>query len=99
SFAFAGLWEHWQDASGTEINSCTIVTTSANELMESIHDRMPVILHPQDRDRWLDPDASSSDLQELLRPYESDQMQHYPVSLEVNNPKHDSPACIEPVAA
>lgn len=98
-FAFAGLWEHWQDTSGTEINSCTIVTTSPNELMAEIHDRMPVILHAEDYDRWLDPDANSSELQSLLRPYEADRMQHYPVSLEVNNPKHDSPTCIEPVAA
>lgn len=98
-FAFAGLWEHWQDGNGTEINSCTIVTTSPNELMAEIHDRMPVILHAEDYDRWLDANSNSSDLQPLLRPFEADRMQHYPVSLEVNNPKHDSPVCIEPIAA
>lgn len=98
-FAFAGLWEHWQNAAGDEIESCTIVTTDPNDLMQSIHDRMPVILHPQDYDRWLDPATESSRLLELLRPFEANEMQHYPVSLEVNNPRHDSPNCIQPVAA
>ena len=98
-FAFAGLWEHWQNAAGDEIESCTIVTTDPNDLMQSIHDRMPVILHPQDYDRWLDPATDSSRLLELLRPFEANEMQHYPVSLEVNNPRHDSPNCIQPVAA
>ena len=54
-FAFAGLWEHWKGANGTKIESCTIITTEANELLGEIHDRMPVILPEQDYDRWLDP--------------------------------------------
>lgn len=97
-FAFAGLWEHWQGADGSEITSCTILTTEANELMHSLHDRMPVILEPQEYDRWLDPTFQDPVvLQSLLRPYASDQMTSYAVSPRVNSPKYDYPGCIEPL--
>jgi putative SOS response-associated peptidase YedK len=101
-FAFAGLWEHWQSADGSEIESCTIITTAANSLMRSIHDRMPVILQPQDYQHWLDPLEQKGDrLQSLLRPYEPSSdlaaLIAYPVSVTVNNPRHDSPDCIEPI--
>jgi putative SOS response-associated peptidase YedK len=97
-FAFAGLWEHWQGADGSEIISCTILTTEANELMHPLHDRMPVILDPQAYDRWLDPTFQDpAALQPLLRPYESGQMTSYAVSPRMNSPKYDDPDCIEPL--
>jgi putative SOS response-associated peptidase YedK len=98
-FAFAGLWEVWHSPDGSEIPSCTIITTEPNSLMASIHNRMPVIL-PRDRyAEWLDPAERPADaLQGLLRPYRPDEMEAYPVSTLVNNPRHDAPECIERVA-
>lgn len=99
-FAFAGLWEHWEGAEGEVIDSCTIVTTEANELMHPIHDRMPVILAPKDYDLWLDPKAQKSDLlQPLLHPYSSQEMTAYPVSTQVNKPSNDCPECIKSLEA
>lgn len=94
-FAFAGLWERWQAHDGNTLETGTIITTEANSLMASVHDRMPVILPPETYDRWLDPGAT--DLQPLLRPYASDAMTLYPVSLTVNSPSHDTPDCIQPI--
>src|SRR6476469_2163807 len=69
-FAFAGLWEHWQSPEGDPIDSCTILTTQANELLAQIHDRMPVILPPDRYDLWLDPTMRQPEpLQSLLQPY------------------------------
>lgn len=97
-FAFAGLWEHWQSSEGDTIDSCTILTTEANDLMRSIHDRMPVILDPQDYDLWLDPSVQKPDLlQPLLRPYSSEAMSSYPVNPRVNSAKYDDPSCIQPL--
>jgi len=98
-FGFAGLWEHWQGPNGDEIESCTILTTAANDLMRPIHDRMPIILPPEDHRRWLDPSIQAApQILPLLRPYPDSQMQIYPVSTAVNNPSHDSPDCILPLA-
>jgi len=66
-FAFAGLWERW-DKGESPIESCTIITTDANELVRPLHDRMPVILQPEDFERWLDPKEDSGMLQALLQP-------------------------------
>lgn len=97
-FGFAGLWEYWHSPDGGEIESCVILTTAANEQMQPIHDRMPVILSPDDYDLWLDPAVQSPDrLFPLLSPYPAEQMRHYPVSTQVNNPGHDSPDCIVPL--
>ncbi|HEY9629271.1 MAG TPA: SOS response-associated peptidase [Coleofasciculaceae cyanobacterium] len=96
-FGFAGLWEHWQSAEGSEIESCTVITTAANDLMRPVHDRMPVILAPQDYDAWLDPQNSGDRLQSLLRPYAAAEMTAYPVSTQVNNPRHETPDCIAPL--
>ncbi|PPS39584.1 SOS response-associated peptidase [Chroococcidiopsis sp. TS-821] len=93
-FGFAGLWEHWQTSDGEEINTCTILTTEANELMRPIHDRMPVILDSQDYGLWLNPAAQVTELQGLLRPYSSQAMNSYPVSTLVNKPTNNSPECI-----
>jgi putative SOS response-associated peptidase YedK len=94
-FGFAGLWEKWKSPEGLEINSCTIVTTQANELLQSIHDRMPVILADRDYDLWLNPEEKKAEaLQQLLVPYPASEMTATPVSTKVNNPRHDSPDCI-----
>ncbi|MGG6241904.1 SOS response-associated peptidase [Nodosilinea sp. AN01ver1] len=100
-FAFAGLWEHWHDpVSGGELQTCTILTTDPNELMEPIHNRMPVILPAEDYATWLDPSYyQPQTLQAMLRPYEAEAMERYPVSKAVNKPQHDAPDCIEPLAA
>jgi len=95
-FAFAGLWELWEPKIGEPIESCTIVTTNANEFMLPIHNRMPLILTVQDYDRWLDPIVQTDILQTLLKPYSADEMEAYAVSKMVNNPRNDIPQCIEP---
>jgi putative SOS response-associated peptidase YedK len=97
-FGFAGLWEKWTNPEGEEINSCTIVTTTANEILQPIHDRMPVILAPQDYDLWLDPQEQKPQaLQHLLSPYPASEMTAYPVSTVVNSPKYNSAECIIPL--
>ncbi len=95
-FAFAGLWESWHN--GREIRSCTIITTDPNELLEDIHNRMPVILHPEDYEMWLDPEFDGKEpLATLLKPYPANEMEAYPVSRKVNRPSYDQPECIEAV--
>jgi len=97
-FAFAGLWDRWQSPDDQEVYSCVIITTDANERMRPIHDRMPVILSPDDYDLWLDPDVQEPEaVLPLLRPAPDDLLKAYPVSTLVNSPRHDNPACIEPV--
>ena len=97
-FAFAGLWEHWQDATGEEIESCTVLTTEANDLMRPIHNRMPVILEPANYELWLDPEAIKPELlQPLLHPYPAEEMTAYPVSTAVNKPVNDSAECINSI--
>jgi len=94
-FAFAGLWEHW-GRNGQEIDSCTIITTDANELMAPIHNRMPVILAPADYDLWLDPAVQEAErLQPLLRPFPAGEMMEYTVSTIVNNPRNETAECVE----
>ena len=98
-FAIAGLWERWEGAGGTPITSCTLLTMAANDLIGEFHHRMPVILDPGDYDLWLDPGVQDAErLEPLLRPYPPDQMRAYPVSARVNNPAHDDPDCIAPLA-
>jgi putative SOS response-associated peptidase YedK len=98
-FFFAGLWERWspKDGAGDPIESFTIITTQPNELMATLHNRMPVILDPPERDAWLAADASPASLPAMLRPYPSELMMALPVSLAVNNPRHDAEDCILPV--
>jgi putative SOS response-associated peptidase YedK len=96
-FAFAGLWERWHGDEG-DIQSCSIVTTDANELLRPLHDRMPVILDPKDFAAWLDqnPGPREEPLA-LLKPFPSEAMQAVPVSTTVINPRNQGPACIEPL--
>ena len=97
-FAFAGLWEAWSpNIDDDPLLSCTIITTSPNALMETIHRRMPVILEPDGYDQWLDPsDQSPTQLDGLLKSYPAEEMEAYPVSRLVNRPSNDSPDCIAP---
>lgn len=98
-FGFAGLWEKWLSPEGDEVYTCTILTTVANSLLQKVHDRMPVILAPEDYGLWLDPKVQTSEpLQKLLHPYPASAMTSYPVSSLVNNPKHNSPECIAPLS-
>lgn len=99
-FGLAGIWEAWSGADGSYLETCTILTTEPNELMAPIHNRMPVIIHPEDYALWLAPEVQTkAPLMHLLRPYEAEAMQAYPVSTFVNNARNESPECIEPLAA
>ena len=95
-FAFAGLWEHWEGSGEGPIESCTIITTDSNDLTADVHDRMPVILHAEDYDLWLDRELEEKEpLLPLLRPYHSDDMKVTLVSTHVNNARNDDPGCIQ----
>lgn len=97
-FGFAGLWERWSGG-GEEIKSCTILTTEPNSILKEIHNRMPVIIHPEAYDLWLDPDASDREqLRSLLVPYDEESMEAYPVSRYVNRPVNNDERCVERVA-
>lgn len=97
-FAFAGLWERWKDkATGQALETYTIVTTDPNALMEPIHNRMPVILHRQDYDRWLMPGDASELPVDLLRPFPTEEMKAWTVSSRVGNVKNNDPTLVEPV--
>ena len=96
-FGLAGLWSEWRSADGSEVRTCSIVTTTPNALMESIHNRMPVILDREARALWLDPSPRSPDqLNHLLVPYPAEEMVAFPVSTRVNNPANDDAGCIQP---
>jgi putative SOS response-associated peptidase YedK len=93
----AGLWDVRRDPDREKFHSFTIITTDANKLLRPIHNRMPVILDPLAARQWLDPVfASLSTLSVLLQPFPSELMEANAVSRLVNDPKNDSPACIDP---
>jgi putative SOS response-associated peptidase YedK len=95
-FGFAGLWEQWKGEEGQVINSCTILTTDANAVLRPVHDRMPVILHPNDYSLWLDHDLRKLEMvEDLLRPYPADEMASYPVSTLINSPRSQGERLIE----
>lgn len=97
-FALAGLWDHWESPDGSSLNTCTIITTTPNELMQNIHDRMPVILHPRDYAKWLDSAPQTHEnLAPLLKPFPADEMSAYPVSTLVNKAANDMPELVVPV--
>src|SRR5215471_316638 len=98
-FAFAGLWDSWEDPSRGLIKSCTILTTEANALLKDLHNRMPVILNTGDYDRWLDPGITDpSKIDDLLRPFDARLMRFYPVTTSVNRVENDGPECAEETA-
>ncbi|WP_033542592.1 SOS response-associated peptidase [Planococcus sp. CAU13] len=97
-FAFAGLWESWKSPEGETVYSCSILTTSPNNVMESIHDRMPVILSKEAEKIWLDPDVQDIGLLEsLLKPFDAAEMEAYEVSDQVNSPKNNTPELIRKI--
>jgi putative SOS response-associated peptidase YedK len=97
-FGFAGLWDRWEHE-GKVLTTCTIITTTPNELMESIHDRMPVILTKEAQSIWLNRAVEEeATLQPLLTPYDSKEMEAVPVSTRVNYAKIDSADLIQPIA-
>jgi len=99
-FGLAGLWDSWKQPNGNVLESFTIITTEPNELMRSIHRRMPVILQREDEERWLDCSAVPFDqVKSLLKPFPADLMAAHEISKRINNPKYDMPDCIAPVEA
>jgi putative SOS response-associated peptidase YedK len=93
-FAFGGLWDTWW-RDGKKLESFTILTTTPNELVAPVHDRMPVIVARTDYARWLDPARNATDVQDLLRPYDAAEMEAVPVGRHVNSPANDDPRCVE----
>ena len=95
-FAMAGLWESWRPPEGEPVLTCTVITTTANDHMRAIHDRMPVILDSAAAQLWLNPAAPAADLSALLAPYPGE-LDSYPVSRLVNSPRNESAECIAPM--
>ncbi len=97
--AFAGLWDRWKDHStGEIIDSCTIITTEANELVHPIHERMPVFLDAKDFDEWLDPNNNDTrSLQRFIKPYDADLMSCYRVGKDVGSVKNNRPDLLESI--
>jgi putative SOS response-associated peptidase YedK len=97
-FALAGLWDTWKDkATGQAINTYTLITTDPNQLMEPLHNLMPVILQRRDYDRWLAPGDPSQLPVDLLRPFPAEEMKAWPVSPRVGNVRNNDPSLVEPV--
>jgi putative SOS response-associated peptidase YedK len=95
-FGFAGLWSHWMSPDGSEIKSCSIITTSSNSLMRTIHDRTPVIMDKTNEDEWLDTKVfNKNHLLDMLKPCDIDLLEIYPISTYVNSPSNNSQQCIE----
>jgi putative SOS response-associated peptidase YedK len=97
-FAFAGLYDHYRQPDGTDLWSYTIITTTPNAEIAPLHNRMAVILRPEDEEEWLDPNVTDAmQITRLLRPYPDGELAVYPVSLRVNNARQDSPQMIAPI--
>jgi putative SOS response-associated peptidase YedK len=97
-FAFAGLWDRWKSQQGEVVESCTILTTTPNSLLSDIHDRMPVILRPDNYELWLDPAfRNTSSVSEMLKPYDTVLMRRFPVSTKVNQVLNDDAECAKPL--
>lgn len=96
-FAFAGLWDNWHSKDGSEIRTCTIITTEPNMLVKDIHNRMPVILPQNVYQDWLQEGENDQTLlKSFLKPYPAEEMEAFAVSRHVNSPHNDSPECILP---
>jgi putative SOS response-associated peptidase YedK len=94
-FALAGLWESWKSPEGKTIHTCTVITTQPNELVKPVHNRMPVILRPEDEAAWLSPNLEDLDfLGNLLVPFDEGKMDAYPVSSSVNSPRNNDESLI-----
>jgi putative SOS response-associated peptidase YedK len=96
-FAFAGLWEIWRSPDGEPLETCTILTISANEVVAPLDDRMPVILPREHFDEWLKPgDADAAGFMPLMVPYPATELVAVPANPICNNPKYDGPDCLLP---
>lgn len=95
-FAMAGLCSRWKDPEGKEMDTFTIITTNANEIVGTIHDRMPVIFNLEEERKWLDPLTDYNKASQYLLPYGESDMVVYPVSILVNSPKNDTPEILIP---
>lgn len=99
-FAMAGIWERWKTPEGKPLFTCSIITTTSNELMKDIHDRMPVILNKEDEQTWLDPKLDDvSKISHLLKPLPADHMEAYEVSTMVNSSRNNSPQLIQKIGS
>jgi len=98
-YAFAGLWERWRPREGEPLESFSILTTDANEIVEPIHNRMPVILAEKDYRRWLDPIAQERLPVDLLRPFPAEETVAWPVSNRVGNVRNDDADLLAPTEA
>ncbi|AIQ31264.1 hypothetical protein P40081_26190 [Paenibacillus sp. FSL P4-0081] len=97
-FSFAGLYDTWEDPEGKKLSTCTIITTTPNSLMEDIHDRMPVILRPEDEADWLGRDNDDVEsLLKLLKPYDAAKMRAYKVPSAVGNVRNNSKELLEDI--
>ncbi|MEH7072724.1 SOS response-associated peptidase [Neobacillus drentensis] len=97
-FAMAGIWEAWKSPVGKTLYTCSVITTEPNALMKDIHDRMPVILKPDDEKIWLNPSVSDPhELNKLLVPFDETLMETYEVSSLVNSPKNNSIGLIQKI--
>jgi putative SOS response-associated peptidase YedK len=101
-FAIAGLWENWMAPDGSELETCTLLTTDANEAVRALHDRMPVIIDPEDYPTWLGSGRDSTPaelahLQHLLRPYDASRTVLWPVSTRVNSVRNEGEENLERV--
>jgi putative SOS response-associated peptidase YedK len=97
--AIAALWERWKAPEGQPVESCTLLTTEANQTLRPLHQRMPVFLAQADHTCWFEPSAKPADLLPLLRPYSAEELVAYAVSSQVNNPRNEGPRCILPLAS
>jgi putative SOS response-associated peptidase YedK len=93
----AGLWERWVDPAGGEVETFTVITTEANPFMAPIHDRMPVILEPEDEDTWLRADTEPAVLHALLVPCDPARLTAHEVSPLINSPRNNAPELLAPV--
>jgi putative SOS response-associated peptidase YedK len=98
-FGLAGLWDVWRKPDGKRVESFTIITTEPNDLIQPIHNRMPVILRPEDEEQWLDVSRTPFvKAKSLLKPYPEELMDAHDVAPIVNSAKYDGPECIQPVS-
>ena len=95
--ALAGLWESWTGPNGEEMDTACILTTTANDTMAPIHDRMPVILEPENFDRWLDGETDAQEVSGLVKPAGSDVLEFYAISTDVNRVANDNPEVQKPL--
>ncbi len=98
-FGLAGMWDRWNAPDGSIIESCSILTTSPNDLLRSLHDRMPVIVRPEDYTLWLDSDMQDpGQLKPLFESYPSADFVMVKVGMKINSPAQDTPDCIQEIA-